>query len=101
MVGVFFDDLLCSPLGKKLFFIFFQFNVDNRTMLVFGDWLHFILACSICTKHIGLIFTCFLSDHIDLISDHKDRVETYTELSDQMAVFFGISGKIFYKRFCS
>ena len=100
MIGILLDHCLGSPLIQELFLILFQFDIDDRTVRLFGHRFGLILAFSICWEHIGLFFPRFLGDHINLVRDHKHRVESYPELSDQIAVFFSITGEWFHKRFC-
>ena len=97
MVGVFFDDAFCMPFAQKLFLLFFELDIDDCTMLVFDHGLEFVLTCTIGREHIGLVFPCLFGDDIHPLCHHEYRVEAHTKLTDQVAVFFGITRKLLHK----
>ena len=97
VIGVFFDHFFHTPLVKEFFFILFEFDVNDRSVFFFGNRRYFIFSGTVCRKFVRLFLTCFFCNDINMICHHKYRIETDTELTDEITVFFRISGHLLHK----
>ncbi len=104
MVGVFANDGTHAPVIEELVFAFTQMQGDFSTTIFFGDVGNgvFTFASRFPEHAIFWFFACRASTHGHFVGHDKRRVETNTELTDQLAVFRlvrtqGIRGMIWYR----
>ncbi|MND71799.1 hypothetical protein D3C80_633330 [compost metagenome] len=99
MIGVLLDDVTQAPTVGELFLTLFQVQDDTGTALglVEGGNFEFAFALGRPMHAFASRRTSTTAEHVNFVGHNERRVEAHAELTDQVRIFFLITGEVLHK----